>query len=199
MFPFDVPSTQWSREILTLGIIISAMVYGGVATLVLTYISLLLKTSHTISRRLRNFLLAYVVFMVAISTVNIVTLIIAFTIGRNIFPFGSSGTGNMIHLLTFPNGMAGALCVTFASWGADGFMVSLFIQVSRKGVILSLFVLAMAVCGVIWGNFSTSSIGNFDCYYPPGNDIIWYAHLIKCLFCLLTRTRLLYISSHQRK
>ena len=123
---FDVPRTQSNREILTLGIIISAMVYGGVATLVLTYIPLLLKTSHTISRRLRNFLLAYVVVMIATSTVNTVTLIIAFTIGRDILPFGNSGTGDEIDLLAFPNGMAGALCVTFASWGADGFMVSFY-------------------------------------------------------------------------
>ena len=102
------------------------MVYGGVAALVLTYIPLLLNTSHTISRRLRNFLLAYVVVMIATSTVNTVTLIIAFTIGRNILPFGNSGTGDEIDLLAFPNGMAGALCVTFASWGADGFMVSFY-------------------------------------------------------------------------
>ena len=130
---FDVPSTQSNREILTLGIIISAMVYGGVATLVLTYISLLLKTSHTISLCLRNFLLAYVVFMVVTSTVNTVTLIIAFTIGRNILHFGNSGTDKGIDLLTLPNGMAGALCITFASWGADGFMVSLLIQMSGRG------------------------------------------------------------------
>jgi hypothetical protein len=145
---FNIPSTQSNREILTLGIVISAMVYGGVATLVLTYISLLLKTSHAISRRLRNFLLAYVVVMVATSTVNTVTLIIAFTIGRNILPFGNSGTGDGFDLLVFPNGMAGALCVTFTSWGADGFMVS-FIDsnVERGGVILSFLV--MAVCCVI--------------------------------------------------
>jgi magnesium-transporting ATPase (P-type) len=140
MSSFNVPSTQSNREIFKLGIIISTMVYGGIATLVLTYISLLLKTSHAISRRLRNFLLAYVVFMVAISTVNTVTLIIAFTIGRNILPFGKPGTlaGNMIDLLTFPNGMAGALCVTFASWGADGFMVSLLIQMSGRGASFNL-------------------------------------------------------------
>jgi hypothetical protein len=145
---FNIPSTQSNREILTLGIVISAMVYGGVATLVLTYISLLLKTSHAISRRLRNFLLAYVVVMVATSTVNTVTLIIAFTIGRYILPFGNSGTGEGFDLLVFPTGMAGALCVTFTSWGADGFMVS-FIDsnVERGGVILSFLV--MAVCCVI--------------------------------------------------
>ena len=142
MAPFDVPSTPSNREILTIGVIISAMVYGGVATLFLTYISLLLETSHAISPRLRNFLLAYVVFMVSISTVNTVTLITAFTIGRNILPFGDSKSGttdNIINLLTFPNGMAGALCVTLASWGADGFMVSLLIQIS-EGASLFIFV-----------------------------------------------------------
>lgn len=132
---FNVPTTQSNREIFTLGIILSAMVYGGVATLFLSYIPLLLKTSHTISRRLRNFLLAYVVFMVATSTVHTVTLIIAFTIGRNILPFGNSDrTGNMINLLTFPNGMAGALCVTLASWGADGFIHGESTMDSNAGV-----------------------------------------------------------------
>ena len=80
--------------------------------------------------------------MVSISTVNTITLIIAFTIGRNILPFGDSNsgtTGNAINLLTFPNGMAGALCVTLASWGADGFMVSLLIQIS-EGASLFIFV-----------------------------------------------------------
>ena len=184
---FHVPTTKSNREILTLGVIISAMIYGGVVILVLTYISLLLKTSHSISRRLRNFLLAYVVFMVAISTVNTVTLIIAFTIGRNILHFGSSvTTDDMIDLLTLPNGMAGALCVTFASWGADGFMVSLLIQMSGRGGRHFIFflLLAMAVCSVIWGDFATSSIGNFDCYYPPRNGITWYAHTHHTSFCL---------------
>jgi hypothetical protein len=159
MSSFHVPSTQSNHEIFTLGIIISAMVYGGVATLVLTYISLLLKTSHTISRRLRNFLLAYVLFMVATSTVNTVTLIIAFTIGRNILPFGNSGpisTGDEIDLLTFPNGMAGALCVTFASWGADGFMVSLLIQVSGRGRHFIFFV----------------SYGGVRCYMREFHDLV---------------------------
>ena len=155
MSPFNVPSTQSNREILTLGIIISVMVYGGVATLVLTYISLLLKTSHAISRRLRNFLLAYVVFMVATSTVNTVTLIIAFTIGRNIFPFGNSDSGNIINLFTFPNGIAGALCVTFASWGADGFMVSLLIQMSEREL-----------------HFIFVSYGGVRCYMREFRDLV---------------------------
>jgi cell shape-determining protein MreD len=114
-------------KIFALGVIISAMLYGGVATLALTYLPLLLKTSHTISRRMRNFLLAYVTFMVAISTVNMVTIIISFAIGHSIFNYGSIVTDNVltVYLVAFPNGLVGALCFTFASWGADGFMVSI--------------------------------------------------------------------------
>ena len=115
------PNSQSDFRIIGLGVIISAMLYGGVATLALTYIPLLLKTSHTISRRMRNFLLAYVTFMVTTSTVNTVTLIIAFAIGHSILNNADSG----FDLATFPNGLIGALCITFANWGADGFMVSL--------------------------------------------------------------------------
>jgi hypothetical protein len=122
MSSIDGPDLQSNSKIFALGVIISAMLYGGVATLSLTYIPLLLKTSHTISRRMRNFLLAYVTFMVATSTINTVTLIIAFTIGHSIFGYGID---NGFDLFTFPNGLVGSLCVTFASWGADGFMVSL--------------------------------------------------------------------------
>ena len=119
---------QSNSKIFALGVIISAMLYGGVATLALTYIPLLLKTSHTISRRMRNFLLAYVTFMVATSTINTVTLIIAFTIGHSIFDYryGSLVTvPEGFVIFEFPNGLVGSLCITFASWGADGFMVSL--------------------------------------------------------------------------
>ena len=113
-------------KVLALGVIISAMLYGSVATLALNYIPLLLQTSRTISRRMRNFLLAYVTFMVAVSTVNTVTLIIAFAIGRSILNVSSTAVDNELDFVTFPNGLAGALCVTFASLGADGFMVRLF-------------------------------------------------------------------------
>ena len=56
------------------------------------------------------------------------TLIIAFTLGRNIFKLDTGFDAPPDKGLspdTFPNGLAGALCVTFASWGADGFMVRL--------------------------------------------------------------------------
>ena len=82
---------------------------------------------------MRNFLLAYVTFMVAISTINTVTLIIAFTIGHSIFNYGNPITDNVFDFLTFPNGLVGSLCVTFASWGADGFMVSFFFEVAETG------------------------------------------------------------------
>ena len=122
----DGPDPQLELKMLALGVIFSAMLYGVVATLALTYIPLLLKTSHTISRRMRNFLLAYVTFMVAFSTVNTVTLIIAFTIGHNFFNYSHQVGDNEFNLALFPNGLVGALCITFTSWGADGFMVSLF-------------------------------------------------------------------------
>ena len=126
MSSIDDPVPQLVLKVVELGVIFSAMLYGIVATLALTYIPLLLKTSHTISRRMRNFLLAYVTFMVAASTVNTVTLIIALTFGYNIFNFAGLPAEYGFDLDTFPNGFAGALCVAFASWGADGFMVSLF-------------------------------------------------------------------------
>ena len=123
------PEPQSGLNIIGLGVIISAMLYGGVATLALTYIPLLLKTSHTISRRMRNFLLAYVTFMITISTVSTITLIIAFTIGHTILNNGLTGlASDGPDSITFPNGLAGSLCLTFASWGADGFMVSLLNQ-----------------------------------------------------------------------
>ena len=123
----DPQLLQLNRTITALSVIISAMLYGGVAILALTYIPLLIKTSHMMSRRMRNFILAYVIFMVTVSTVNTVTLIIAFVIGRSILNYGGE-VGDLFDLITFPNGLAGALCVTLASWGADGFMVRLLFK-----------------------------------------------------------------------
>jgi len=134
--------------VVSLGVIISAMVYGGVAALALTYIPLLLNTSHTISRRMRNFLLAYVAFMVAISTVNTVTLIIAFL---GLLQVEHASSDKMVDMYAFPHGLAGALCVAFASWGADGFMVSLSKHLP-EGCVMNyfyLFLLAMAMCSVV--------------------------------------------------
>ena len=126
---------QPSLKVIRLGVIISAMLYGGVATLALTYIPLLLKTSQTISRRMRNFLLAYVTFMVTASTIYTITLIIAFTIGQNILDNGPfQFPGDWFNPLIFPNGFAGTLCLAFTSWGADGFMVSSGLLYQRLAV-----------------------------------------------------------------
>ena len=104
-----------------LGVIFSAMLYGCIVTLAISYIPVLLQTSHTLPRHMRNFLLAYVTFMVAVSTINTVTLIIAFAIGHNIFTKKKDFDPTI-----FPNGLAGELCSVFASSGADAFMVRLF-------------------------------------------------------------------------
>ena len=147
------PETQSDIKIIKLAVIFSAILYGCVVTLALAYVPLLLdsETSHKISRYMRNFLLVYVTFMVAVSTVYIVTLIIAFAIGRNIFKLYSGiedATVNELDPETFPNGLAGALCVMFASWGADGFMVRLYS--SRRLDVADHFVFSARCCGVRW-------------------------------------------------
>jgi hypothetical protein len=103
-------------EPLMIGNIISAFVYGGLLFLSLSYLPLILKASNnTISRRMRNFLLVYVTFMVTNSTVYLATMSIALTSA----------------ILSNDNGVvgdqtAGVVCTILASWGADGFMVSKF-------------------------------------------------------------------------
>ena len=97
---------------------ISAMAYGGVLSLALAYIPLLLETSYDIPRRMRNFLLLYVAFMIAISTIYTITMVIPLI--NNTFAVFNPGNSYV-----FPNGFLGGFCVIFASWGADGFMVSI--------------------------------------------------------------------------
>ena len=87
------------------------------AMLALNFIPLLVRTSHTISRRMRNFLLAYVTFMVAVrvSTANTITLIMAFiTIGLN---YGALYHCYGLDLDAFPNGLAAVLCVIYLRAG----------------------------------------------------------------------------------
>ena len=111
----------------TISVILSAMAYGAVLSLTLSYASLLLKTSYDISRRMRIFLLVYVMFMLAMSTTHIVIIITAF---RTTLPIFSSVKycGSLLDLLYkmsfFQDGMAAASCTALANWGADGFMVS---------------------------------------------------------------------------
>jgi len=101
-----------------IGMIISAFVYGGMLFLSLSYIPLFLKTSNNISRHMRNFLLAYVTFMVATSTIYIITMSVALL--RAIFD-------DLNLVPQIQEQYVGCLCIIFASWGADGFMVSNFI------------------------------------------------------------------------
>lgn len=116
-------------ELWMIGVIVSAVVYGGVLFLSLSYIPLLLKTSNDISRRMRNFLLIYVTLMVTFSTVYLITMI--FTLTRAIFSYPYHSNSAMQSYL-FQNGLVGSMCTTFASWGADGFMVSKNFEICRR-------------------------------------------------------------------
>jgi len=135
-----------------IGVIVSAIVYGGVLSLTLSYGSLLLKTSYDISRRMRKFLLVYVTFMVAMSTVYIIATIIA--LRNNLF--GGLGGTAMPVIPSCQNEFPGtltALCIMFTSWGADGFMVRNF-QKNLREIHLDRFSfpvrnIALAVCDVI--------------------------------------------------
>jgi hypothetical protein len=106
------------------GTVISALVYGGVLLLSLSYVPLLLKTSNNISRRIRNFLLLYMTFMVTTSTIYVITISIALV--RAIFSLqeDKKRVQNVLYV--------GFLCIIFASWGADGFMVS---KCCKKGLL----------------------------------------------------------------
>ena len=124
-FPIPTDAPAWSPaatiylKVWIVSTIISAMAYGGVVSLALSYIPLLLKTSNDISRSMRNFLLFYVTFMVAVSTIYIITMTVALT-NNMFFPLDWSK-----EVYVYQNGRWGEFCVTLASWGADGFMVSI--------------------------------------------------------------------------
>ena len=111
----------------TISVILSAMAYGAVLSLTLSYVSLLLRTSYDISRRMRIFSLVYVMFMLAMSTVYIIIIITALRTSLSVFS-SAKDCGSLSDLLYnmnyLQNGLAGAFCITFANWGADGFMVS---------------------------------------------------------------------------
>jgi hypothetical protein len=113
-----------------MGVIFSAMVYGGVLFLTLPYIPLLLKTPYNITRRMRICLLAYVIFMVAICTVYIITVIIALNEAMPYaglqYNIGSECSEIYPIAVQFQTGLAGEPCIILASWGSCGFMVSKF-------------------------------------------------------------------------
>ena len=121
-YVYELQVERW-----TISVILSAMAYGGVLSLTLSYVFLLLKTSYDISRRMRIFLLIYVMFMLAMSTVYIIIIITALRTSLSIFS-SAKDCGSLSDILykmsSFQDGLAGAFCITFANWGADGFMVS---------------------------------------------------------------------------
>ena len=139
-----------------MGVILSAMVYGGVLFLTLPYIPLLLKDSYNITRRMRICLLAYVIFMVTISTVYIITVIIALNkampYGGLRYNIGSDCSEIYPIAVQFQTGLAGKPCIILASWGSYGFMVSKF-QRSKLKMFLTvsryLYYIALAMCDVV--------------------------------------------------
>ncbi|KAF8812853.1 hypothetical protein BYT27DRAFT_7086065 [Phlegmacium glaucopus] len=144
-------------QMIMISVIISAMIYGGILSLSLSYVPLLLTTSQNISRRMRNFLLVYVTFMVAISTVYIIITTIALT--QNIF-YKDPGQNPLIF---FKIGIVDSMCTTLANWGADGFMLwrcaMLYDGISRRRrialitvlVLMGLSSLASGILNILFG------------------------------------------------
>ena len=141
---YQVNGTQWivplywpallyeENKLWMIGIILSAVIYIGLLSLALSYVPLLLKNSCVNSRGMRIFLLIYVVFMVTVSTVYIVTAIIALKKSLPVDYSNALWNNDTADPDWFQNGYAGGVCITFASWGADGFMASKFSQRQRR-------------------------------------------------------------------
>ncbi|KAF8802951.1 hypothetical protein BYT27DRAFT_6746041 [Phlegmacium glaucopus] len=110
-------------KVVMIGVIISAVAYVIVLSLALSYVPLLLKTSHAISRRMRNLLLVYVTSMATASTVYFIIIVIAFWIRSVSSLTFLECVGFMGDSTTSPNGPLSGLCTVFANWGADGFML----------------------------------------------------------------------------
>ena len=122
VLPWDSNSPSYLKSWI-ISTIISAMVYGGVLSLALSCIPLLLKSP---SRRMCNYLLLYVAFMVTISTIYTITMVISLlNLNRFGTPLSEPGVNPDYQAYTFPNGYVGITCVTVATWGADGIMASI--------------------------------------------------------------------------
>ena len=127
-------SIKSDLELWIISLILSAMAYGGVLSLTLSYLPLLLKSSYDIPRRMRIFLLVYVTFMLAISTLYIIASIIDLKTTVLVYGFNEDCTGVALPSATLPkwSSFAAAICITLASWGADGFMVRNFQRIKEK-------------------------------------------------------------------
>ena len=167
----DHHEEQTETKISLVAFIFSALVYGGMLSLTMPLVRLLLKSSYEISRRKRIFLLIYVTFMAAISTAYmVITSIVLKTAG---------GLGNKCFDI-----LARGLCIVFSSWGADGFMVSQNSQRKKNVFLISFFfhmyhvpMIALAMCGTLWGNNATTSNNFAMCSRYSSVNVIGYVSL----------------------
>ena len=113
-----VPGPDPYDESWMLGTIFSAMAYGIVMTLSVCCLQLLWAKPTTKSRRLRWFMFAYILAMVALSTTSMVAAINS--IVDAVFKVHPSGR---LPQPTLPVKTWGAPFIILATWGADGFMV----------------------------------------------------------------------------
>ena len=128
------PGSDAYTELQMLATIFSALACGVVLSLSVSCFQLVYqrfhKKSDSASKRMHRFLLAYITFMTCTS---VVYLALDITSTRNsIFTDGP-------HVDLFLPGGSRAICVAFASWGADGFMVrilatiwSLLLPITRQ-------------------------------------------------------------------
>ncbi|KAF8812850.1 hypothetical protein BYT27DRAFT_7335393 [Phlegmacium glaucopus] len=176
-------------QMIMIGVIISAMIYGGILSLSLSYVPLLLTTSQNISRRMRNFLLVYVTFMVAISTVYIIITTIALT--QNIF----HRDPGLNPLVFYKIGFVDSMCTTFANWGADGFMLwrcaILYEGVSRRRI-------ALITVLVLMGFFSLGS-GFLNILFGMTYTVTGVTVILNIFTAVLITLRILYFEIYMQK
>lgn len=113
----------------TIGVIVSAMIYGVIISLTLAYIPLLIKTSRSMSLFMRNFLLTYVVVMTMFSTLFMITAIRLVSINLLAVPGETLLASSPESPITYRFESSGPftdICFVLTSWGADGFMASIF-------------------------------------------------------------------------
>ncbi|KAF8812849.1 hypothetical protein BYT27DRAFT_7132232 [Phlegmacium glaucopus] len=177
--------TRVEFELQMIGVIVSAVIYGGILSLGLSYIPLLLTTSQNNSRRMRNFLLVYVTLMVAISTMYIITATIALTTKvYDIFAYN-----RQIEILD-------STCITLANWGADGFMLwrcaMLYEGVSRRRRIALVAVL------VVLGLLSLAS-GLLNIIFEMTFTLTGVTVTLNIFTAVLITLRLLYFERYMQK
>ncbi|KAF8802950.1 hypothetical protein BYT27DRAFT_7341070 [Phlegmacium glaucopus] len=193
------PKQPMPLKVVMTGVIISSVANVIVLSLTLSYVPLLLKTSHAISRRMRKFLLAYITFMATVSTVYLNIIVIAFrnrsaglTLLECVGPMVQYRSNDRIGLLS-------GLCTLFSSWGADGFMLwrclMLYEGVSppRRGALVNvswIFGLASIACFL------------FVIFDPPSWSFM-IVTMVSCILNTVTATlitlRILYFKRYIQK